>query len=91
MDSIMQTKKECFICESRKNLESHHIFGGTANKKISEKHGLKAWLCYEHHRGNDGVHLNRMVDLTLKAAGQKKFEEEHTREEFRTEFGKSWL
>lgn len=91
MDSIMQTKKECFICEYRKNLESHHIFGGTANRKKSEKHGLKVWLCYEHHRGNDGVHLNRMIDLTLKAAGQKKFEEEHTREKFRAEFGKSWL
>lgn len=91
MDSIMQTKKECFICGCQKNLEDHHIFGGTANRKKSEKYGLKAWLCYEHHRENEGVHLNRILDLTLKAAGQKKFEEEHTREEFRNEFGKSWL
>lgn len=92
----MQTKKECFICANKKlknlrNLEEHHIFGGTANRKKSEKHGLKVWLCYEDHRGNGGVHFNRAVDLALKAAGQMKFEETHTREEFRAEFGKSWL
>ncbi|WP_167955081.1 hypothetical protein [Anaerosporobacter faecicola] len=91
MDSIMQTEKKCFICARRKYLEEHHIFGGTANRKKSEKHGLKVWLCYEDHRGNSGVHFNRVVDLALKAAGQKKFEETHTREEFRKEFGKSWL
>lgn len=56
MKSIISNKKECFICQSQINLEEHHIFFGNANRRLSEKDGLKVWLCVEHHRGTNGVH-----------------------------------
>lgn len=38
--SIMSNIKECFICGSIQNLNKHHIFFGTANRKLSEE----GWL-----------------------------------------------
>jgi len=89
--SILQTEKECFVCKTTYGLEEHHVIGGTANRKQSEKYGLKVWLCHEHHRGNTGVHFNKELDLKIKKIAQSTFEREHTREEFRAIFGKSWL
>lgn len=91
MKSIMQKNKECFVCGTTYNLHEHHIFFGSANRKCSERHGLKCFLCYEDHEGTKGVHHNRELDLELKKVAQAKFEETHTREEFRQIFGKSWL
>ena len=91
MKSILQTEKECFVCKTAYGLEEHHVIGGTANRKQSEKYGLKVWLCHEHHRGNTGVHFNKELDLKIKKIAQSTFECEHTREEFRAIFGKSWL
>ena len=91
MISILQTEKECFVCKTTYGLEEHHVIGGTANRKQSEKYGLKVWLCHEHHRGNTGVHFNKELDLKIKKIAQSTFEREHTREEFRAIFGKSWL
>lgn len=95
--SIMQTEKECYI--SREifgercvvGLEEHHIFFGNPGRKLSEKYGLKVWLTYEHHRGDDGVHMHRRIDLWLKKRAQEKFEETHTREEFIQIFGRNYL
>lgn len=98
MKSIIQDKKECFLCrylygtENTNNLCSHHIFFGTANRRLSEEYGLKAWLCIYHHtEGIGAVHKNRDSDMILKKIAQKKFEETHTREEFIQIFGKSYL
>lgn len=92
MDSIIQKNKQCWVCQTTYNLHSHHICYGTANRKQSEKYGLKVFLCMEHHTGNFGVHHNKPLDLTLKKVAQTKFEEIHgSREEFRKIFGKSYL
>ena len=40
MKSILQTDRSCYFCGSVVGLEEHHIFAGTANRKISEKYGL---------------------------------------------------
>ena len=91
MKSIMQKEKVCRICGTTYNIHEHHVFFGTSNRKQSEKYGLKVYLCYEHHEGTQGVHHNRDLDIHLKQIAQQKFEETHTREEFRQIFGKSWL
>lgn len=54
--SIMQTKKECYVCGTTFNLHSHHVLFGTANRKLAEQDGLKVYLCWEHHEGTNGVH-----------------------------------
>ena len=92
MHSIIQNEKCCFVCRTTYNLHDHHIFYGTSNRKQSEKYGLKVWLCgADHNMSNRGVHFNKELDLELKQLAQAKFEETHTRDEFRTAFGKSWL
>ena len=92
MQSIIQKEKRCFVCGTTYNLHDHHIFYGNSNRKQSEKHGLKVWLCgHDHNMSNEGVHFNKELDTELKQLAQRKFEETHTREEFRAIFGKSWL
>ncbi len=92
MKSIIQNEKECFLCKTIYNLHNHHIFYGTANRRLSEKYGLKVWLCGNHHNlSNEGVHFNRELDLHIKRIGQAAFEKTHTREEFMKIFGKNYL
>lgn len=93
MKSIIQNVKKCFVCSKRTNLHDHHIYFGTSRRKISEKNGLKVWLCYEHHEGTYGVHgkYGHDLDLLLKQTCQKKFEETHTRSEFITLIGKNYI
>jgi len=72
MKSIIQTNKKCYFCGTDYNLHSHHVFYGTANRKISEKYGLKVWLCGRHHNlSREGVHFYREKDLELKQEIQK--------------------
>lgn len=93
MRSIIQKEKECYFCKTTQGLECHHIFPGTANRKNSEKYGLKVWLCNRHHTGsNESVHHNSDMMQMLKAIGQQSFEKEYgTREDFIRIFGKSVL
>lgn len=92
MQSIIQQEKRCYVCGTTYDLHDHHIFYGTSNRKQSEKHGLKVWLCaIDHNMSNEGVHFNKKLDTELKELAQRKFEETHSREEFRAIFGKSWL
>lgn len=78
MKSIIQDEKKCFITGQTYWLECHHIFFGRANRKLSEKYGLKVWLTRELHRGINGVHFNRELDLKLKRIAQEKFEKVYT-------------
>ena len=92
MKSIIQHEKVCFLCGSRVGLEEHHIFGG-ANRKHSERYGLKVWLCgiQCHREGLNSAHRNREVSDSLKRLGQIAFEARHTHEEFMQIFGKNYL
>lgn len=92
MKSIIQDKKKCFICSKTINLHDHHIYFGSARRKISEKNGFKVWLCYDHHEGTFGVHGSKghELDLYLKRTCQSKYEETHTREEFIKLIGKNY-
>lgn len=96
--SIISNEKECFICKENENLSDiqihkHHIFYGTANRKISEKQGCWVYLCsYHHNMSNEGVHFNWCFDIMLKKYCQYVWEQEKgTRDEFRKLFGKSYI
>lgn len=94
MLSILSKEKECYFCQTTQNLQDHHIFYGTGKRPISEKYGFKVWLCAWHHTQSPlSVHLkpNRGNDLKLKMDCQKKYEENHTREEFIKLIGRSYL
>lgn len=94
MKSIMPGDKKdvCYICfRETPYTELHHIFGGTANRKKSDKAGLTVHLCYECHRGSHGVHMDALSADYLHRLGQFEYEKTHSREEFRKVFGKSYL
>lgn len=93
MKSIIQDVKECWVCQSTANLHLHHVFFGTARRSISDKYGFTCWLCVLHHTGNNfSVHNNRKLDLILKRACQRKFEESgHSRAEFLNIIGRNYL
>lgn len=92
--SILQDKKECYITGSTNNLHKHHIFEGTANRKLSEREGLWIWLRADWHNLSDyGVHFNKKLDLKLKRIAQRRWQEYYykTKEDFIKEYGKSYI
>jgi Zn-finger protein len=89
--SIIQDEKQCYFCGRVTGLETHHVFGGVANRPISEKYGLKIWLCHECHTGNEGAQYDKMKNLQLKQDAQYAFEREHTRAEWMKLIGKNYL
>ena len=92
MDSIMQDIRERYITGDTHALHKHHIYFGNPNRRISEAWGFWVWLRWDWHNGAEyGVHFNRDLDLRLKRACQERFEENHTRDQFRQIIGKSYL
>jgi hypothetical protein len=91
--SILQDKKVCYETHRTDNLHKHHIFEGDPNRKLSGKYGLWVYLTGEYHnQSNNGVHCgNHALDVKLKQDAQRAFEREHTRAEFMSIFGKSYL
>lgn len=90
--SILQREKVCFFCGSTVGLEEHHVFGGTANRKKSEKWGLKVWACHKHHTDpKEGVQYNKELNQSTKRLAQIAFEARHSHELFMQEFGKNYL
>ena len=101
MKSILQKNKDyCYLCSIlngdnsyKPDTEEHHIFPGNPNRKLSERYGLKVYLCIRHHRtGPDAVHKepNRGNDLLLKQIGQQAFEKRYPFKDFRQVFGKNY-
>lgn len=89
----MQDDKKCYVCGTTNNLNFHHICFG-ANRKTSDVNGFTVWLCAMHHtQSNEAVHgkYGHDLDLKLKQECQAKYEETHTRQEFRNLIGKSYL
>ncbi len=94
MKSIMQVNKECYKCQTTIGLEEHHCLFGNARKK-AEQDGLKVWLCYEHHRGTNGVHGKNGMELAeqLKKEAELKWLEYNNKDidDFIKRYGKNYL
>lgn len=89
--SIIQERKECYFCGKLTSLERHHVFGGVANRPISEKYGLTVWLCHNCHTGKDGAQYDKMKNLRLKQDAQFAFERNHSRSEWMKLIEKNYL
>ena len=100
MKSIMHNKADrtCYLCMmlhgdySRKTVQEHHVIFGSGRRKLSERYGLKVYLCLWHHtEGKEAVHRNAEIANILKAEAQKTFEEKYPKESFLRIFGKNYL
>ena len=91
--SILQRSEACYICGTTINLHLHHVFYGTANRKLSDADGCVIYLCLEHHTGNSGVHHNKQLDLTIKAKCQMQWEKtfNKTSDDFIQRYGRNYL
>lgn len=77
---------------SRKTVQEHHIIYGRGNRKLSEKYGLKVYLCYEHHEGSkEGVHFNHENADLLKQIAQRTFMKTYPELDFMKIFRKNNL
>ena len=101
MKSILHDKKDrtCFLCmmlhndDSRKEvLHEHHVIFGWANRRISERHGLKVYLCFYHHEeGPEAIHRNDEISDMVQAYAQRAFEKKWPEKNFREIFGRNYI
>ena len=95
MKSIIQPEKDkCYICGQNGGywgLDEHHVFSG-ANRKKSEKYGLKVYLCHDRCHLN-GVHKKADLNRWLRARAQKIAMNHYgwSVEDFIKIFGKNYL
>ncbi|WP_337808276.1 hypothetical protein [Gemmiger sp.] len=82
--SILQNDKECYLCRrfynlrTTRGLEEHHILFGRGRRELSERYGLKVWLCHNHHNEPPlGVHFDPAARRELEQAAQFAFDDLH--------------
>lgn len=92
MKSLMSNEKACYVC-GYEIVHKHHIFYGSANRRLSEADGCWCYLCPVHHNmSRVGVHQNRELDLQIKRECQQRWEEQNGgREAFIKRYGKSYV
>ena len=101
MRSIMHDKQDrtCYLCiklhgdyRQRTGLEEHHVIGGNPGRRLSEKYGLKVYLCAEHHRTSpEAVHKNRENRIKLQSEAQKAFMKRYPDKDFMEIFGRNYI
>lgn len=104
MKSIMHSKADntCYLCmvlhseySTQTELEEHHVIYGRGKRALSEKYGLKVYLCPRHHRDSpESIHHNTKnnlsLDYMLKEKAQQAFEEHFPELSFLEIFGKQY-
>lgn len=101
--SIMHRKEDrtCYLCmklhddyDTRTGLQEHHVFMGNPGRKLSERYGLKIYLCFNHHTydgGPEAIHRNNDIRRMVEKEAQKAFEKKYLCPDFREIFGKNTL
>lgn len=98
MKSIMHQKDgTCYLCKklyndySIKATEEHHVMFGP-DRKLSEKYGLKVYLCLPHHRtSSEAVHQNKEMNILCRRDAQKEFIKKYPDKDWMQIFGKNYL
>ena len=100
--SLLDTQKGiCFRCGRYGITERHHVFGGVANRRLSEQDGLWVYLCPDcHNIPPNGVHFNPKNALWLHRIGQEAYEKkmvqnglnaDEARRAFMQRYGKNYI
>lgn len=90
--SVLTNDMEHCLITGDSNVAIHHVFNG-ANRNLSEKYGFLVPLRPDwHNMTSYSVHMDQKFDESLKRKAQWYYEENYgSREDFRREFGKSYL
>ena len=96
-ESIMQSRRECYVCrmkygvETVKDLEEHHVLNGPL-RPVAEQYGLKVWLCHRHHNEPGySAHFDHKLRLYLKKQAQRSFEDVYGHRQWMAVVGKDYL
>lgn len=98
--SIMHAKESgfCYLCAmlngdyTYKETEEHHVVFGSDQRGLSERCGLKVYLCREHHReGPFAPHNNQEIRDMLCRIAQERFEYEFPQYSWMKIFKKNYL
>jgi hypothetical protein len=99
MRSILQPDlrrggRKCYLTGRGDHLQKHHIYPGK-NRRVSDENGFWVWVTQGLHNGGDpaAIHSNpnHGYDLLLKQQCQRAYEETHSRGEFLSLIGRSYL
>jgi len=103
MKSIMHDKNDrtCYLCMKLEDfygtypyLEEHHVLYGKGNRALSEKYGLKIYLCYRHHNAYHSpvaVHNNKTIRQMTCVDAQDAFRKRFPDKNFREIFGVNYI
>lgn len=87
-DAIDANKAKRYNLRTTRGLEEHHILFGRGRRELSERYGLKVWLCHDHHNEPPlGVHFDPAARRELEQAAQFAFDELHGPGSFAEVFG----
>lgn len=99
--SILHNKDDgtCYLCmmlrgdyDRRNYLEEHHAIPGNPGRNLSERYGLKVYLCVSHHReGPEAVHNNIDNMRLIQQAAQQSFIKKYSDEKWMEIFGRSYI
>lgn len=91
--SLLQIKKQCYVCGTILNIHTHEVFYGK-NKKKSIEDGCCIYLCDTHHNMSDkGIHFDHSLDLKIKKQMEKKWLEIYNKtiDDFIKRYGRNYL
>lgn len=98
---ITQEDSLCFVCKKAWATETHHVFEGIANRKISDRDGLTIRVCKECHNAIHNGNRSKALMKALHELGQEKWEAYYgpdlekegkdPRKVFMERYGKNWL
>lgn len=88
----LKTKKAtkgriCAICGRVADLQEHHLLRGVY-RSAADKYNLTIYICGHCH---NQIHNDPQKTKLMQVVGQVLFEQTHTRDQFRTEFGQSFI
>ena len=88
---LVEDMEHCVVC-GREAINIHHIFCGTAKRKLSDDDGYIIPLCHKHHNGsNEAIHFNRELEKEWRQIAQEHFERKNSRQAFIQRYGRSYL
>lgn len=77
----------CQLCQRVGDLQEHHLLRG-AYRSTADKYGLTIYICGHCH---NELHNDSEKLRLLQIVGQILFEHNRSRDEFRAEFGRSYI
>ena len=91
--SLLQDKKQCYVCDTTLDIHTHEVFFGK-NRQKSIEDGCCVYLCSKHHNmSNVGVHFNKTLDNILKQQMELAWLKKYNKsvEDFIKRYGKNYL